>query len=83
MTPTGERNHENRRECGRLVVAKEKVYIQGAAIMCNMETGTYIVGHIFTNLFPKSPVRRSWPPETIRHNFLSQIINSVTNHSQN
>lgn len=71
MTLTGEGNNENRRECGRLVVAKETVYIQGAAIMYNMETGTYIVGHVFINLFPKSLVGRSWPPETIRHNFLS------------
>lgn len=49
MTLTREGNHENRRECVRLVVAKEKVYIQGATIMYNMETRTYNVGHIFTN----------------------------------
>lgn len=71
MTLTGEGNHEVRRECGRLVVAKGKGYIQGAAIIYNMETGTYNVGHIFTNLFLKSLVGRSWPPETMRYNFLS------------
>lgn len=71
MIQTGEGNHEDGRECGQLVVAKEKGYVQDASIMYNMEIWTYDVGHIFTNLFPKSLVRRSSPPETMGHHFLS------------
>lgn len=69
MTLTGEGNHEVRRKCGKLVVAKGKGYFHGATIMYNMETGTYNVGHILQFFSPKSLVRRSWPPETMRHNF--------------